>query len=150
MKLFTIGTQGRKPEQVAEILFSADVELLVDVRACPSLPHDPCNSGRLSLALSIAGLAYWTERGLGVPSSVRKYAVGGSADARLRYVLDWYAARLEDRSPDMERAYMRVREALESSRAMALLCYEHDAATCHRSVLAEHLAKRHDLEIVNL
>lgn len=151
MNLFTIGTQGRKPEHVASILREAGVDILVDVRATPNTMHDPCHGALLSQEMAAHGIVYWAERSLGVPSAIRKHAPGLFDKHRLAWVLDWYRAKLDAMTPEVERSFLRVNEAVRSCRAVALLCYERDASTCHRSVLADILAGLvDDLHVVHL
>ena len=51
--------------------------------------------------------------------------------------------------PDAEAAFQQLRHAA-GERRVALLCFEADACGCHRSILADRLAREDGAEVTNL
>ena len=148
--IWTIGTQERSPFEVLEILRCAGVQTLVDVRANPGGRFDPCRRDVLAaLAGSVSiGVEYIWLPALGVPSSTRN--VARRAKDPFAYVEAWYAAQFT-RDPLTQAAADVLLHRIMDGGKLALLCYEHDPAICHRRLLAEHLAGMVDgLRVVHL
>jgi len=131
--LVTIGYQGVSLEGFLETLKKAGVTLLLDVRELPMSRRTGFSRTPLSQALGAAGIAYRHVRALGTPKRIRH---------RLR------------RDRDMKRFFAEYQQHLATQEALledlaqtlsgcvALMCFERDPAVCHRSVVAEDLAKR--------
>lgn len=129
-RLLTIGYQGRSLEQLVRRLKSREVQLLVDVREIARSRRPEFNQGRLSAALEHAGIRYQHAPELGSPGSLRRalYETGDFdrfAGLYLAYVRRW---RLNDVA-DLTRTVRR-------EGAVCILCYESDAALCHRHIVA--------------
>jgi uncharacterized protein (DUF488 family) len=139
--LSTIGYEGISLDAFIATLKAAKVTLLLDVRELPISRRRGFSKTALSEALSRAGIGYQHERALGAPREVRH---------RLR----------ED--GDLERYFVDFREYLASQRRLldelagslsgcvTLLCYERNAAECHRSVVVNALARRAKLGFSHL
>ncbi len=139
--LSTIGYEGASLDAFIATLKAAKVTLLLDVRELPISRRRGFSKTALSGALSKAGIAYQHERALGAPKLVRH---------RLR----------ED--GDYERYFADFREYLATQRPLlddlasslsgrvTLLCYERNAAECHRSVVVYALARRAKLGFSHL
>ena len=132
-RLFTVGYQGRDVDAVVQLLRSAHVTTLVDVRAIPLSRKPAFRKNALAEYLRTAGIAYHGVTALGTPGTLRD---------RLRDDGN-YATFFRD----FRRHLIRVREPLEAvaslipSHRIALLCFERDPATCHRSVVADFLER---------
>src|SRR5579863_9135850 len=128
MKLFTIGYEGATQDAVLGALRGAGVEVLIDVRAVASSRRAGFSKRLLAASLDEARIAYAHLRGLGTPKAGRVAARAG----RIAEMHRIYEAHLAD--PE---AQLALAEAAEIARARpsALLCYEADAAACHRRII---------------
>ncbi|HWH17717.1 MAG TPA: DUF488 domain-containing protein [Allosphingosinicella sp.] len=137
--LFTIGYEGKTLDEFLGELGAAGIELLIDVRAVAASRRPGFSKTALANALAERGIGYLHLRPLGTPAAGREAARRGRV-AEMRRI---YAGQLE--TPE---AALAMEQALAAAheRRSALLCYEADAAGCHRSMLAERLP----FEVVNL
>lgn len=136
--LFTIGYEGRALDEFLELLAAALVDRVIDVRELPLSRRRGFSKTPLSGALAREGMEYVHLREAGNPFR-RDKALTAEA------LLATYRAHLT-RTPAAVRA---VTEAARGHRA-ALLCFEADASTCHRSVLAPRVAKQLRVRVVHL
>ena len=126
LQILTIGYEGASLDDFLSTLKAAGVQQLLDIRELPISRRKGFSKSALSAALTEAGIEYSHERALGSPREIRY---------RLR----------ED--GDLARFFSDFREYLDTlarttTGAVALLCYERNHAECHRSVVAEALARR--------
>jgi uncharacterized protein (DUF488 family) len=149
-RVITIGVYDWDLEGFLAALACADVGLLLDVRQRRGVrgpQYAWANSLRLQRALADAGVEYQHHPELAPTTELRhlQYA----EDARLG-VGKRSRAEL---APEYRRRYTReildrvdlgaLVGELPSEHASALLCVEQDPAACHRSLIAERLARRH-------
>ena len=130
--LATIGYERATLDEVIARLQSAGVELVIDVRAVASSRRAGFSKTMLAAGLAEAGIAYEHLRGLGTPKAGRQAARAGRVDEMRRI----FEAHLE--TPEAEADLARA-GAIVSERPVALLCFEADAAGCHRRIVAERL-----------
>ena len=143
MKLFTIGYEGEPQPAVIERLKTAGVRLLIDVRAVAASRRAGFSKTVLGESLKAADIDYVHLRALGTPKAGRDAARKGRIDEMRAIFADHMA------EPDSQLAFEQLRD-LARERPAALLCFEADHAGCHRSVLAERLAREDGFEVVNL
>jgi uncharacterized protein (DUF488 family) len=141
--LFTIGYEGKTMAEFLDELEAAGVELLIDVRAVAASRRPGFSKTALSGALGERGIGYLHLRPLGTPAAGREAARKGRV-AEMRGI---YAGQLE--TPEAALAMEQALAAAGEKRA-ALLCYEAEAAGCHRSMLAERMLGRAAFEIRDL
>jgi uncharacterized protein (DUF488 family) len=141
--LATIGYEGVSPEGFDAALVSAGIELVVDVRAVALSRRAGFSKKALAERLLAQGISYVHLRDLGDPKPGRDAARAGDLD-RFRRI---YGAHLETSSAECA---LRQLTVLATSSRVALLCFEADAAACHRSIVAARIAKSRDLSIVHL
>ncbi|HEX4738100.1 MAG TPA: DUF488 domain-containing protein [Allosphingosinicella sp.] len=141
--LFTIGYEGKTPDEFLGQLREARVELLVDVRAVAASRRPGFSKTALAASVRERGVDYVHFRPLGTPAAGREAARKGRT-AEMRLI---YAGQLE--TPEAELAFEQALAAA-SERRSALLCYEADAAGCHRRMLAERMVARQPFEVVDL
>jgi uncharacterized protein (DUF488 family) len=153
----TIGVYGASLETFLAALAAADVRLLLDVRQRRGVrgrEHAWANSLRLQAALADASIEYRHHIELAPTTELRRLQY--REDDRLgegkrsRTVL----------APEYRRRYVReildrvdmdaFAASLPLDHASALLCVERDARACHRSLIAERLAREHGARIVDL
>jgi Domain of unknown function DUF488 len=129
--LFTIGYEGRSGAEVVAVLRKAKVSVLVDVRAVPMSRKPDFRRKAWTAILAKAGIEYYSCTALGTPRPLRD---------RLAEDRD-YQAFFRDYRRHMrkQREPMYDLTALLQRRRIALMCFEADAMTCHRSAIADWL-----------
>lgn len=134
-RLLTIGYEGRSIEGYLAALREAGVTVLCDVRRTP-LSHKPGFSKRkLGERCARAGIRYEHLPELGIaPEHRRGVKTPEQYDALFtRYAREWLPAQAS--------TLERIQSWLRAGEAVALTCFEHDAARCHRRRVAEALTK---------
>jgi uncharacterized protein (DUF488 family) len=133
--LFTIGYEGKTQAEMIGELEAAAVALVIDVRAVAASRRPGFSKTALAAGLREHGIDYLHLCPLGTPAAGREAARKGRT-GEMRAI---YAEQLE--TPE---AALAIERALEeaSTRPSALLCYEREAADCHRSMLCEHMVER--------
>jgi uncharacterized protein (DUF488 family) len=140
--IFTIGYEQATQAAVVAALREAGVEVLADIRYLPLSRRAGFSKSSLRAAAEEAGIEYHHFKQLGTPAEGRAAARRGD-HAELARV---YAGQLE--LPEALAQMAELRELAEYRR-VALLCYERNAAECHRALLFDALFsdfKRIDLE----
>lgn len=140
----TIGYEASTVSRVLEALTGARVELLVDVRAVASSRRPGFAKSKLAANLAGAGIDYLHLRRLGTPSDGRAAARAGRHDEMKAIFREHLAT--EEAQEELE----RLAELVRAGRKVALLCFEHDPAHCHRSLVAAALAERVPIEVAHL
>lgn len=135
--LLTIGYEKRDVARVIELLRSAKVTVVIDVRET-AWSHKPgFSKGALARDLDRAGISYVHLRDAGNPKALRR-AARTHAEC-----LAAFTAHL-DRNAAVEEAFDRaVGSALLREQRVCLLCFERHPDDCHRGILAERWAARH-------
>jgi uncharacterized protein (DUF488 family) len=131
-ELWTIGYEGATQPALIARLKAAGVQVVADVRAVTSSRRAGFSKTVLSASLAEAGIGYVHLRGLGTPKAGRDAARRG----RVAEMRDIFGAHMA--TPEAERDLAALK-ALAAERRVALLCFEADAAGCHRRVLVEML-----------
>ena len=129
-RIFTIGYEGATQPELVTALQRAGVERVIDVRAVPLSRKPGFSKNVLAAGLKEAGIGYVHLKALGTPPEGREAARKGRWEVMERV----YAAQLETPEAAGEAARMI---ALAEERPSALLCFERDAAHCHRTPLRE-------------
>lgn len=129
--LVSIGYEGKTVGDLVAQLLEQDVRVLVDVRLTPLSRKPGLSKTKLSEALAAVGITYVHHRALGNPKDNRDGFRSGSPASLARYrdVLDSAAAT---------DALAHVCELLDGG-GVALLCFEHDHAECHRNIVVHRL-----------
>ena len=141
MKIFTIGDEGVTQPELIAALKAAGVERLIDVRAVPLSRQPGFSKNILAAGLAEAGIEYILLRALGTLPAGREAARKGRHAEMARI----YEAQLD--LPEAIVAAEQMRE-LAAEKSSALLCFERDPATCHRSLLLAAVAP--DAERIDL
>lgn len=130
MHIFTIGYEGITQPDLIKALKTAGVQLLADVRAVPLSRRPGFSKNVLAAGLREAGIDYLGMKALGTPpegrEAARKNDHAGLAKA--------YAGQLELPEALAQMAQLRT---LALNRPTALLCFDRDPASCHRSLLVD-------------
>ncbi|MDG2522161.1 DUF488 domain-containing protein [Caulobacter segnis] len=141
--LFTIGYEGATPEAFDATLQSSGVERLVDLRAVAVSRRKGFSKTGLAARIEGHGIDYTHLRALGDPKPGRDAARAGQFSL-FRTI---YAQHLQ--SAEAQAALEELQSLAERQR-LALLCFEADAAHCHRTMVALSVAKASELAIVHL
>ena len=130
--IFTIGYEQATQAAVVAALREAGVEVLADIRYLPLSRRPGFSKSSLKAAVEEAGIAYRHFRQLGTPAEGRA-AARRHDHAELARI---YAGQLELPEALAQMAELR---ALAEDKRVALLCYERNAAECHRALLCDAL-----------
>lgn len=143
MKLRTIGYEAATQAAVIDCLKRAGVEVLIDVRAVASSRRAGFSKTLLAASLAAAGIDYVHLRALGTPKAGRQ-AVRAGRVAEMERIYEAHLAEPETQ--------LQLAEALDIARERpaALLCYEADAAHCHRRIVAGRLVTAGKFEVEDL
>jgi uncharacterized protein (DUF488 family) len=133
LSITTIGYQARTVDEIIGMLQAADVKILVDVRLTPLSRKPGLSKNGLAARLRDAGIDYVHLRQLGNPRDNRDAFRRGDEHAVARY-------RAVLRTPEGQAALGQLLR-LATHRRISLMCFEHDASECHRSMVAEALAE---------
>jgi uncharacterized protein (DUF488 family) len=132
--IFTAGYEGITAEELIALLGEAHVEVLADVRLNPQSRKRGLSRRGLAAALEDVGIRYVHLPALGNPKDNRDGFRRGEPAAWDRY-------RAQFEAPPADDALDELTELAREHR-VALLCFEHDHATCHRSLVAAELVRR--------
>jgi uncharacterized protein (DUF488 family) len=141
MRIFTIGYESTTMAEFIAALKAAGVRRIIDVRAVASSRRPGFSKNLLRNSLAEEGIDYVHLRALGTPADGRAAARAGRIEDLKRI----YAGQLELPEAMAEAAQM---VALAGETPSALLCYEREAAGCHRTLLLKAAAP--DAEVVDL
>jgi uncharacterized protein (DUF488 family) len=139
-RVFTIGYEQATQAQVIGTLKAAGVAVVLDVRAVAASRRAGFSKTLLASSLKAEGIDYLHLRALGTPKAGREAARAG----RTGEMHTIYEAHLSE--PEAVIALAQAAEVV-AARPTALLCYEADAAHCHRRILTDRLE---GFEVVDL
>jgi uncharacterized protein (DUF488 family) len=140
-RIFTIGYEQATQSSLVTALREARVEVLADIRYLPLSRRPGFSKNSLKAAVEQAGIEYRHFRDLGTPADGRAAARRGDHAALERI----YRGQLE--LPEALKQMAELR-ALAEGKRVCLLCYERNAAECHRALLFDALFA--DFERVDL
>lgn len=141
--LFTIGYENAPQAQVLQTIKAAGVDLVIDVRAVASSRRAGFSKTVLSNSLQAEGVDYLHLRDLGTPKPGREAARKG----HIAQMEEIFSEHMQTPAAGLalERAI-----AESADRKVCLLCYEADAAGCHRRIVAQRMAARTGAAVVDL
>jgi len=142
-KLATIGYESDTQGAVIDKLKAAGVDIVIDVRAVASSRRAGFSKTLLAASLNEAGIGYLHLRDLGTPKAGREAARAG----RIGEMTQIYEAHLAEPAAQLALAQAT---AVAKERHAALLCYEADAAGCHRRIVADLIRERTGLKVEDL
>lgn len=142
-RLATIGYERATLDEVIAKLKRAGVKVLIDVRAVASSRRAGFSKTILATSLAEAGIEYQHLRGLGTPKEGRQAARAGRIEEMHRI----FERQLE--TPEGQADLARA-TAIAAEAPSALLCFEADAAGCHRRIVAERIQAATGLTVADL
>ena len=143
--LYSIGHGNRAADHFTELLKSAGIECLIDVRAYPRSRRNP-QFARMALdpVLRAEGIQYvWEGKPLGGMRRPHDHSPHAALDDAAHR---GYADHMV--TPEFSAALERL-IAIGESRATAFMCAETNPAHCHRSFIADALVAR-GIEVLHL
>jgi uncharacterized protein (DUF488 family) len=142
-QLATIGYEGKTLDEFLAELTQAGVTLLVDVRAVAASRRPGFSKTALAGALRERGIGYLHLRALGTPKEGREAARKG----RIAEMHAIYEQQLQTTEAELA---LEQADAAAQEQNVALLCFEKDAACCHRALVAERLTTKSGYAVVDL
>ena len=142
--VFTIGYQGATVPGVLDALRQTKVDLLVDIRAVASSRRPGFAKTALAASVEKIGVEYLHLRGLGTPADGRAAARAGKYDQMRRIFLAHLA------TDEAQTQLATLTSLVRDGRRVCLLCFEAEAEHCHRTLVANALAKTLGVGIVHL
>jgi uncharacterized protein (DUF488 family) len=141
--LMTIGYEATTTEAFDAALVGGAVDLVIDVRAVAASRRAGFSKTALSSRLDGLGIGYLHLRDLGDPKPGREAAREGR--------IEDFQAIFNDhlKTSGAITSLARLAE-LARERRIALVCYEADPTTCHRSIVAGAVAKATGLVVAHL
>lgn len=143
-EVYTIGYEGETPDSFVAKLKAAGVELLIDTRWTPASRKPGFAKRSLSSRLEAEGIGYAHFKEVG---TLKEWRVDYHRTHDFEQLAERYAGYLDHHMEPVGEIFALVRE-----RRAALMCFEHEAGRCHRSVLAQRLRDAYDkdLKIIDL
>jgi uncharacterized protein (DUF488 family) len=141
--LATIGYEGCTLGSVLSTLRTAEVTLLIDVRAVAQSRKPGFSKRQLAAALDQVGIGYVHLQGLGTPKPGRDAVRAGHPELMELIFREHMTS---------DRARVELAQATELSREQlsCLLCFERDHHTCHRRLVAEMIVTETAQPVVHL
>ena len=127
--IFTIGYEGTSVSGLLSALKHNDVDLVIDVRLTPLSRKRGFSKRALAVALREGGLRYSHRPEFGCPKDIRTRL---EATGDFSEYADSYTRCVLSRTTALVGRLAREGRA----RNICLLCFEADAARCHRSLIA--------------
>lgn len=141
--VYTVGYERRDGEGLMSLLLDQNVSALADVRERPVSRKPDFRANALRDLCESAGIEYQAWPALGSTDEQREeLQASGNFDA---FATEFRAHALRTMSDELARLAASVRRI-----PTALLCYERRHEECHRSVIADLVAKQIDATIVAL
>ena len=141
--VYTAGYEGRSVDAFFNDLLKRGIHVFVDVRANPVSRKYGFSGSRLVEFCKKLGLQYRHVPTLGIPGAARAGLNGFTSYQRL--LKRYEEAMLPERSAEVQDV-----GRLMHRKPSVLVCVEKDVRCCHRSRLAEAVARETGLEVVHL
>jgi len=143
MRLFTIGYEGAEIADFLATLVGHGISQVIDVRDIPISRKRGFSKNRLREALAEHGIEYLHLKGLGDPKAGREAARAGKF-AAFRAI---YGKHLQT---PVAQAAMEEARGTAASRVSCLLCFERSNENCHRSIVADRLARHNKFNVQHI
>ncbi len=135
MTLYTIGYEGQCMAEFLAHLKFHKISMVIDVRSMPISRKKGFSKTALSVSLRDKQIAYLNLRGLGTTKEMRDQL---KASGDFKRFSRQYLGELPEHSGDLT----TILEYSSKEAGVALLCFERDPSSCHRSLVAQEVKKR--------
>lgn len=142
-QLMTIGYEGADIADFIATLQSSNVTTLIDVRELPLSRKKGFSKNKLREQLEAVGIAYIHVKQLGDPKPGRVAARSGNMQ-EFRRIFGNHIRQ------DASREALQSVVPLVQSGGACLLCFERCHSDCHRSIVANELAKLTDFDLAHI
>lgn len=141
MTVFTIGYEGLSIEQFVDKIKEYGINSVVDVREYPISRKKGFSKTKLSEVLHENDIEYYHFRKLGSPKKIRD---------ELRKTKNYFKFFMEYESylNTLEDDTLENVTSISKNEKTCLMCYEHDSNHCHRKIVAKHISKLTNGDIV--
>ena len=139
----TIGYEGATIEAFVAMLQDASIDVLIDVRDLPLSRKKGFSKNQLAQNLEAAGIDYIHLKGLGDPKEGRNAARAGNYELFRKIFGRHMETEIALRDIDIAAKLVKARRG-------CLMCFECHHEKCHRSIVAERLARMTRLPVVPL
>lgn len=143
LAVYTVGYEGKSVDRFLCDLLDRGINALIDVRANPVSRKFGFSGKRTSQLCNELGLKYFHAPTLGIPGDARNDL---STFASYQRLLGRYERRLLSR----QQADVEAVAGIMCQQPSALMCFEDDVRCCHRSKLADAIARTSALEVIHL
>ncbi|MCH9022417.1 MAG: DUF488 domain-containing protein [Planctomycetes bacterium] len=141
--VYTAGYEGMSVDTFFNNLMNKGIEVVIDVRANPISRKYGFSGRRFPEICKTLGFEYIHVPNLGIPP---KYRAGlGTFESYQRLLNQYEQTMLPKQPKDVEKVGRLMRR-----KPSVLVCVEKDIRCCHRSPLAEALAKKTNLQVIHL
>jgi len=141
-RIYTIGYEGRTPEDFVGTLKKANVSIVIDIRENASSRKKGFSKKALAAILADNGIKYEHMIHLGTPKDIRiEYKASGD----IGYLMEHYRQYLSE-NPDYIADLVNIIEENQT----CLMCFEKLPTECHRIILAEYLYLNQGMAINHL
>lgn len=137
--LFTVGYQGGKISDLIQQLKKLKIKAVVDVRENPVSRKPGFSKLQLNKELGKKGIHYLHYQELGTPRPLRDYLINNQDYDSFFSKYKSYLSEYNDSLDDLVE--------LGTKEKICLLCFEKDAAYCHRKVITDYLTEKHQQNI---
>jgi uncharacterized protein (DUF488 family) len=139
----TIGYEGSQLADFIDTLHRAGVEQVIDIREVAASRRPGFSKTALMNALAGDNIEYTHLRSLGDPKAGRDAARAG----RYELFKSIFAEHMES---ETAKSALQIAIQLAAERPSTLLCYERDARTCHRNIVAYKMSELADFTVRHL
>lgn len=136
--LFTIGYEGKTIEAFVNTLIQNGIKLLCDVRKNPYSRKFGFSKNKLEHITGTVGIKYVHIPSLGIESDKRSSL---NTNEDYKTLFDNYARTL----PVLDQCIDWVHSLLRANVRIALMCFEKNAAMCHRHVIKDYMTNAYKL-----
>jgi uncharacterized protein YeaO (DUF488 family) len=131
--VYTIGYEGKKVDELVNILKKHDIKGLVDVRELALSRKNGFSKSTLSAILKENGIVYRHYQDLGSPRALRHQLWNE------RNYEEFFKKYSEWLNSTEAKTYLEDLEGLAHIRNTAIMCFEKDVEKCHRSIIKKRL-----------
>lgn len=138
----TIGYEGATLAEVLAALKNASVDTVIDVRALPLSRKKGFSKKQFAAHMQKHGIDYVHIKSLGTPKPGRDAARAGNAALFGKIFADHLRT-------DAAQEGLAQATSLARAQRVCLMCFEADHTKCHRTIVAERIARATGLKIVH-
>ena len=131
--VYTIGYEGKKVDELIDVLKKHNVKGLIDVRELALSRKNGFSKSTLSAILKANDIVYRHYKELGSPRALRHQLWNErNYDEFFKKYSDWLNSA-------EAKTYLEDLEGLAHIRTTAIMCFEKDVEKCHRSIIKKRL-----------